>query len=110
MCDKKEHTKMHYILARRDHLKSLVSTTEGKQEYKKLLSIIRYCLNSLEYDYKEIIRSSYLNKNYKFWWTDHYCQSSYYRKRNKAVVSFVHLFNLIYENFDDFSANIYRAI
>ena len=73
---------------------------------KKFFSIYNYCLNSLKSNFREILLKSYFNVSYKFWWVDKYSQSAYYRRRAKAVISFVNLFNLIYENFSYFSRNV----
>ena len=67
-----------------------------------------YCLNSLKKKFRELLLNSYFELDYKFWWADTYSQSAYYRARAKAVISFVNLFNLIYENFPYFSRFIIR--
>ena len=69
-------------------------------------AIISYCLNSLHEEYQLILNKSYFENSYKFWWIDYFCKSSYYRKRFTAVCSFVSLFEMIYENFNDNSTFI----
>ena len=68
------------------------------EERTQLNAIIKYCLKSLKEDYRDILLKSYFECDYPFWWVDYYCKSCYYRKRLKAVTSFVLLFEVIYEN------------
>ena len=69
----------------------------------KFLAVLSYCLNSLGEDYRLILRKSYFENCYKFWWLDYFCKSSYYRKRFIAISSFVRLYEMIYENVNDLS-------
>ena len=73
-------------------------------ERKQLNAIIRYCLQLLKEEYRNILIKSYFECDYPFWWVDYYCKSSYYRKRIKAVTSFVLLFETIYEDPNHFTA------
>ena len=68
-----------------------------------------YCMNLMRNNFRDILVNSYFNVTYKFWWVDHYCKSSYYRMRARAVSAFVNIFNIIYENFPRFSRNIVRS-
>ena len=108
MCDKEMYQKLKMIAKKKLALLSKIHTRDGKLEYRKYTAIVNYCLNALKFEYREIITKSYLNPDYKYWWVDSYCKSCYYRKRIKAVNSFVRLYELIYENFRHFSNNIFR--
>ena len=84
-----------------------------KQDHEvcyKFFSTFDYCMNLLKKNFREILENSYFDVDYKFWWIDKYCQSSYYRMRAKAVNAFVSLFNIIYENFPHFARNIVRSL
>ena len=109
MCDKEMYEKLDRILALKVRLQSHIYTTNGKREYRKYLATFNYCVNQLDTDYKEIFVETYVKRSFKFWWVDKYCKSSFYRKRIKAIYSFVLLFEMIYENFYHFSRNIYRS-
>ena len=109
MCDKEIYQKLNLIAKKKVVLQSRILSRDGKEEYRKYQAVVNYCLNALHFDYREIIVKSYLSPDYKFWWVDRYCKSSYYRKRIKAVNSFVRLYELIYENFRHFSNNIYST-
>ena len=74
------------------------------EERTQLNAIIKYCLKNLKEDYRDILLKSYFECDYPFGWVDYYCKSCYYRKRLKAVTSFVLLFEVIYENPNYFTA------
>ena len=74
-------------------------TRDEKEELQKLNGILDYCLSSLKSDFQEILNESYFNVSYKFWWVDYYSKSAFYRRREKAITSFVSLFEMINENF-----------
>ena len=77
-----------------------IHTSDSERFFKAL----NYCLNKLKDEYRMILENSYFECEYKFWWMDYYCKSSFYRKRYWAIVAFVRLFELIYENSNDFSS------
>ena len=89
----------------RDALLKAKDSQLVKSKRNKFLEAFNYSFNSLEGEYKEIFSKTYLEKAYQFWWLDYYCKSSYYRKRIIAVTSFVHLFELVHENINDYSFN-----
>lgn len=101
MRDKKIDSKLISILAK----KSWLFLKPQFYYFEKFNMVTKYCLESLHPEYKRIMESILFNHNYKYWWLDHYSQSSFYRKRNKALTSFVLLFETIYENFNDSSIN-----
>lgn len=68
------------------------------QRNNEFLNRFDYCLSLLKDEYKNILLESYIDVTYQFWWVDFYCKSSYYRKRIKAITSFVLLFETMYEN------------
>ena len=70
---------------------------------KIVIGIINHCLNSVEDDFGLILRKTYFENSYKFWWLDYFSKSTFYRKRFRAISLFVHLFEMIYENIDDLS-------
>ena len=74
---------------------------EKRVEHKKFLGMFNYCVNSMKEEYRFILMNSYIQVSYQFWWLEYYCKSSYYRKRFRAVASFLALFEMIYENFND---------
>lgn len=57
------------------------------------------CLLFLKDDYKEILEKSFFNINYEYWWVDYYSVTNYYRKRLRAIRSFVCLFKTINEDY-----------
>ena len=66
-------------------------------------SVFNYCLDRLHYDYRNILVNSFIDCRFKFWWMEFYSKSTFYRLRGKALTSFVSLFEMIYENIQDFS-------
>lgn len=100
MRDKEVYLKIQQIIEIR---RKLLSAKESSLAKEKFLHMFEYCLNSMKEEYLRILQNSYFSKCYKFWWMDYYCQSSYYRKRLVAITSFVSLFEMIYENFNDIS-------
>ena len=101
MHEQKIYTKFHQIIQMRNSLKN--ADFKG-EEAKRYLGIFNFCLNSLKDEYQLILKKSYLEYSYQFWWLDYFCKSSYYRKRYWAILAFVRLFEMIYENFNDHSA------
>ena len=79
---------------------------QDKDACHKFFTTFNYCMSLMRNNFKEILTKSYFDVDYKFWWVDKYCQSSFYRLRAKAVYSFMNLFNTIYENFSHFYHNI----
>ena len=77
-----------------------------KGDLEKLHYVIEYCLNSLDFEYKQILESSFLKNEYQYWWLDQYSKATFYRKRNKALTSFLILLETIYENFNDSSVYV----
>ena len=110
MSNENLYQKLDEIIKTRNSLKARLFYKDVRSEYHKFDSVLNYCLKLMKSDYREIIFKSYFDCDYKFWWVDKYCKSSFYRMRIKAICSFVHLFTLIYENFNHFSDNIYSAI
>ena len=101
MYDKRIYQKLDKIIQDRKKLQ----LKQEKKKYARFNVIFNYCLSALSYEYQKILRKSYFEDEYKFWWVDEYSKTAYYRKRIKAVTSFVKLFELINENFDNFSSN-----
>ena len=58
---------------------------------------IKKCLRLLKDDYKEILENSFFKRIYDYWWVDCYSVTNYYRKRFRAIRSFVCLFNVMNE-------------
>ncbi len=100
MRDKEVYLKIQQIIETR---RKLLSAKESSLAKEKFLHMFEYCLNLMKEEYLLILQNSYFRKCYKFWWMDYYCKSSYYRKRLVAITSFVSLFEMIYENFNDIS-------
>ena len=85
-------------------LKRKNSCSNDLNSKTRLNAIINYCLNRLKSEYSTILINSYFKCDYVFWWADYYSKTDYYRKRIKAISSFVHLFEIIDENPDFFTA------
>ena len=100
MHDQEIYLKFHQIVDVRNAI--YASNFDGLKG-KRYLAIFDYCLNSLKEEYRFILEKSYLERNYQYWWLDYFCQSSYYRKRFWAINCCVHLFEMIHENFNDYS-------
>lgn len=98
MRDYKIYSKINHIIEKRNDFLKVKNKTEEQLKY---LGMFNYCVNSLEEEYRLILQNSYFKPIYQFWWLDYYCKSSYYRRRFTAVSSFVALFEVIYENFND---------
>ena len=81
-----------------------------KKDYSRFKFVFDYSFNSLSLEFQEIIKKTYLDSKFKFWWMELYPQTTFYRKRHRAISSFVHLFNLIYENFNDFTFNSHYVL
>ena len=95
------YTRLENIIERKRRFNSENFRSE---ERRQLNAIIKYCLKQLKEEYRNILIKSYFECDYAFWWVDFYCKSSYYRKRIKAVTSFVLLFEIIDEDPDYFTA------
>ena len=79
----------------------------SRKIYNKFYSILKQketqkskaisCLDFLKEDYKEILNNSFFNKIYEYWWLDYYSETNYYRKRFRAIRSFVNLYQTLDE-------------
>ena len=103
MRDYKIYSKINHIIEARKRILGLNSKTKEDLKY---LGMFNYVTSLMKEEYLFILNNSYFNITYQFWWLDYYCKSSYYRKRFTAVCSFVSLFEMIYENFNDNSTFI----
>ena len=103
MHEQKIYTRFNQILEAKNRFRIVGLESE---ERKRFIYAFTYTLNSLKEEYKTILDKSYFKRDYEYWWLDYYCKSSYYRKRFTAVCSFVSLFEMIYENFNDNSTFI----
>jgi len=65
-----------------------------------IFSKITHCLNCIKEEYREILNKSYFAQDYKFWWIDFYSETTYYKKRFRAITSFVYLYDSLNEDFD----------
>ena len=102
-------TRIKQIVSLNESLQVKQKLGQDKALCRKFFSTLNYCLKSVKPSSREILLNSYFQRDYKFWWIDKYCKSSYYRMRTRAVHCFVNLFDTIYENFSYFSRNIIRA-
>ena len=94
---KKNHLKLNAIIKESERL----SATKNCPRYQKLKEVMDYCYQSLSYEYQRLIKKCYFTKDFKFWWNDEYCKSSFYRKIKKAENAYMRLFLLkYYEEFD----------
>ena len=106
MCDQEIYSKFNAIIARKER-PEVLSISKNFEKFNKILA---YCLASLDFEYKRILQLSYLEKKYKYWWLSMYSKSAFYRKRIRAIRSFVLLFETLYEIFDDSSVNSCNSI
>ena len=97
MRDYKIYSKISLIIQRR---KEILNSKITSKENLWFLGVLNYCTGLMKEEHLEILKLSYFEVSYKFWWMDFYSKSSYYRKRFAAVSSFVSLFEMIYENFN----------
>lgn len=100
MHDNEIYEKFNEILMKRN---IFLHSQKDVNERKEFLRIVSYCLDNLKDEYRLILYKSYFDNSFKFWWVDDYCKSSFYRKRFWAISSFVHLFEVVYEIFNDFT-------
>ena len=98
MRDKEVYQKLGQIIETRRKFLKLEDFSLARE---KFLRMFERCLNLMKDEYLLILQNSYFSPSYKFWWMDYYCKSSFYRKRIIAITSFVALFEMIYENFND---------
>lgn len=93
------YQKLKEIMLQKVELKK---SPDDRKKYTFFLNVFNFCLNQLEYEYKSLLIRSFLKCSYKFWWVDIYTKSTFYRMRARALSNFVSLFELIYENIQDF--------
>ena len=101
MHDVSFYSKFSEIIRTRNVLRKEGIYTE---ESRRFFRAIRYSLASLKDEYRMILVNCYFELKYQFWWVDYFCKSSFYRKRYWAIVAFVRLFEIIYENSNDLSS------
>jgi len=96
---KEIYCKFNQIIRKRNQV-----VFKGKQsfEYQKFNFTLSRSLSLLKEEYSMILNKTYFDCSYKFWWVDYYSKTCFYNKRFIAISSFVHLFYVIYENFNDF--------
>ena len=105
MHDIEIYRKFNQILKAKRNLKFRLKNNSSE----RFLKIFDYCLTLLDEEYQTILKKSYIENDYEFWWVDYYCKSSYYRKRFSAVLAFVQLFEKNYEDINDYSFNFSSA-
>ena len=76
---------------------------EDTQKFNYFVSVFNFCLDHLEHEYRTILVKTYVKCQFKFWWVDVYTKTTFYRMRARALTNFVSLFELIYENIEDFA-------
>ena len=76
---------------------------EDARKFNYFVSVFNFCLDHLEYEYRTILVKTYFKCQFKFWWVDIYAKTTFYRMRARALTNFVSLFELIYENIEDFA-------
>ena len=106
MCEQEIHSRFNEILTTRN-------SSRGKEilnDFEIFNITITYCLNSLDFEYRKILQLTFFKKEYPFWWIDTYSKSAFYRKRNKAMRSFVLVFETRYEIINDSSINVSNDI
>ena len=103
MHNSKIYKKFNRLLLAQNNITFHLSSAET---FDRFTNAINYCLSSLKEEYQMILKNSYFENGYEFWWLDYYCKSSYYRKRFWAIVAFVRLFEVIYENSNDYSTHL----
>ena len=64
---------------------------------RKNFSDTNKILSYLKKDYREILSKTYFEKEYDYWWVDFYSESCFYRKRLRAIKSFMYIFKMFYE-------------
>lgn len=84
-------------------LNELNKSSHTHNSSNKFSDVFNHVLESLHGEYKEIIQKTFVSKMFKFWWAGIYSKSSFYRLREKALRSFINLFEMIYENITDFA-------
>ena len=103
MRDYEIYSKIEEIIRSR---RSILLKPKRTSEHSKFLTAFNYCLGSIKDEFNVILENSYIHPSYHFWWLDYYSKSAFYRKRFFAAKAFVSLFELIYENFNDYSVYI----
>ena len=97
MRDYKIYSKIDSIIQKK---KEILNTKIKSKENLWFLGVFNYCTHLIKDEHLYILRNSYFESHYQFWWMEYYSKSNYYRKRFSAVKGFVSLFEMIYENFN----------
>lgn len=85
------------ILERYKHFNLVKAYPEKRNEAISFINKINSIFNLLNDNAVELLRKSYFDVDYPFWWLDQYSKSSYYRRRYRAVYCFV----LMYEVYSE---------
>ena len=60
---------------------------------RNFIENVNNALASLKKEYKNIMRKEFFDfKRDIYWWTKHYAQSTFYRKRNVAIKNFLEIY------------------
>ena len=65
--------------------KNIINQIEKRDNYKKIVDLVDYLLDSLDEKYREMIVNEFKNKNKAYWWIPYYSKSTYYRVKAKAL-------------------------
>lgn len=79
-----------------DHAHYNLEIKEERDEFNRKFDRSMFCLKD---EYQDILKHTFLDGSYKFWWLERYCKSSYYRERFRAMTSFVLIFEILGENY-----------
>lgn len=103
MNQQKIRLKMMEIIRKRNEIENKLNANISSIQTNQFSSVFNYVLKSLHGEYREIIERSFIYCSFKYWWNPIYSKSSFYRLREKALNSFVSLFEMIYENIENFT-------
>lgn len=98
MNSKEAKTKMKQILMTKNYVNNGLGTNTFHNN-KRFHFVFDYVLKSLHGEYQHILTNTFINPSFKYWWVGIYSKTSFYRLREKALTSFISLFEMMYENF-----------
>ena len=95
---KEVKSKMKQILLTKNGAENGLGTNSNYPKKERFDYVFDYVYKSLNGEYQNILSKTYISPSFKYWWVEIYSKSSFYRLREKALTSFISLFEMMYEN------------
>ena len=68
-----------------------------KEEAESYVNTINYCIRKIKEPYSSILKNTFFNHSFFFWWIDYYKKSNFYKYRSKAINAFLNVYEFYYE-------------